>query len=610
MKLFDIQYQKTFPFIKMSKETFLGILFEMLVLGVLGFISETLLEFIFTDFFADRGFLCGPFIPVYAIFAFVICMINHFPKPTKKNVFYLGVFLFVFSIIFEEVVGLFAQNVFHASLWLYKLPLTSSTGYTNLFVSIGWMVGGSLYIFYIVPLVYKLGNKISEKLRWTLHIETGLLVLIDFIYTLYRNKRNDGYYLLYQIPKEPATVLFVIGIFLYVGVVSCVLYFVCREIRKLSSKLDIPLFVISSIILFAPFFSAYEYLERSGIKGVSNLAAFGFLDAAFLIYFALSLIVTIIILFIYIFTIKQIEKKKELKRGFHFFKHPLFKAFFLIGNVSLSVFVIILGIISLKNPQTTKLEFGSGDNELKIVCVSDIHYSTIGNITKLDDLVYDLNQYDADVIFFLGDTVDNYMSKTARGLVRKNYADYQVFADYMNQIHSTYGIYNINGNHEFETNDISDVRGFFNGVEKLCKNFHYLDDDAVTIAGVLNVVGRRDYKIGGKTNARRSIKNILISSGIENKDLDLIVLDHQPQDYRESLENKAMLQLSGHTHNGQIFPGNIIVSLVHKIKYNCISNGLYQEGDFSLYISRGYGAWGFPLRTSGSSEIVEIYYKF
>lgn len=609
MKLFDIEYNKNFPYIHITKESLFGILFNMLVIGVLAFIYETIVEYIFTGYLMDRGFLCGPFIPIYAVFSFIVCLINYFPKPTKKSILYIAFFMFVFSIIFEETIGLFSEHVFHAILWQYKFPLTSPSGYTNLFVSIGWMIFGTLYIVFFIPFVYKLSKKINDRIKWTLVIEIVILILIDLIYTLYRNNVNGEYVMLYKIKGEVALTLFVVGIFAYLIVVSLLLFFVSKEIRKLSNKLDPILLVVSSIILLVPFFAAYEYLERTGIKTITNLAAFGFIDAAFLIYFALSLIVTSLILFIYVRIIKAVNDKKELNTKFYFYKHKFFKAFFFLGNMGLSILVIIIGIISLKNPTTTTLDIGSGDKTLKIVAVSDIHYLTIGDFNKLSDLVSDLNKQDADVIFFLGDTVDNYMQEYSLGAKRKNYADSSLFAEYMNQIKSTYGIYDINGNHEFETNDAFDIRNFFNDVEEKCSNFHYLDDEAVTIANAINVVGRRDYKIGGKNEKRKTIKSILSSSHINN-DLDLIVLDHQPQDYKDSRDANAILQLSGHTHNGQIFPGDIIVSLFHQIKYGCISNGLYEEDAFKLYISRGYGAWGFPLRTTGTSEIVVIYYHY
>ena len=102
--------------------------------------------------------------------------------------------------------------MFNAVLWTYQIPLTSPSGYTNLFVSIGWAVGGSLYIFFVVPYLFKLSKKISTKIKLTLHIETGILVLIDFIYTLYRNHTNGKYIRLYELPNEPSVTLFIIGI--------------------------------------------------------------------------------------------------------------------------------------------------------------------------------------------------------------------------------------------------------------------------------------------------------------------------------------------------------------------------------------------------------------
>ncbi|RIA64963.1 hypothetical protein EI71_01703 [Anaeroplasma bactoclasticum] len=274
----------------------------------------------------------------------------------------------------------------------------------------------------------------------------------------------------------------------------------------------------------------------------------------------------------------------------------------------LSILVVIIGILSVKNPTTTNISIGSGDKKLNIVVVSDIHYGTTGCIVDMNDLVDDLNSKNADVIFFLGDTIDKYASsESSKG---RPYLDYNVFASYMKDIKSTYGIYDISGNHEFETNSLSAVNSFFRHVEELAPNFHYLDNEAVVVGDAIRLVGRRDYYFGGKSNTRESIESILRKSNLYDSNLDLIVLDHQPQDFKDSLNQNAILQLSGHTHNGQIFPGDIIISLYHKIRYGCVSYGLYQEGNFNLFVTRGYGAWGFPLRTSGSSEILVIDYRY
>jgi predicted MPP superfamily phosphohydrolase len=180
----------------------------------------------------------------------------------------------------------------------------------------------------------------------------------------------------------------------------------------------------------------------------------------------------------------------------------------------------------------------------------------------------------------------------------------------MNEIHSTYGIYNISGNHEFEKNSLYDVSDFMKEVEVLSSNFHYLDNKAVNIDDKIVVVGRRDFIYNGKKNSRVSIETILMRNNLENTKLPIIVLDHQPQDYRNSIKAGATLQLSGHTHNGQIFPGNIILNIFERIQYNCYSYGEYKENDFSMFITRGYGAWGFPLRTTGRSEILNINFLY
>ena len=604
-ELFNISYNKRFPFIHITKDSLYSILFECIFIGVFGFIMETILEYIFTKQLIDRGVLCGPFIPIYALFCLILCLVNKFPEKNIKSILYTMFVIFVFSLVFEELGGRICEAVIHARLWRYKFILTSPSGYTNLFICLLWAIFGTLYLAVGIPLIKKLSDKISNRIKLAIIIEVAILLVIDYSYTIYRNTVSE-YKILYSIKHEPALVLFLIGIFIYLGLVSYILYYISKQFVKLNKKLDFICFIISSFILLIPFFSAYEYLFRSGKAVMNVLASIGFIDAAFLIYLALAVLISGIILLIYKLVVERI---RNVNNKLYFYKHRLFLPIYFIFNIIVSLVVILFGIISLKNPTTTTISVGSGSKNLKIVAVSDIHYQTIGGIINLDDLVNDLNQKDADLILFLGDTVDNYVSESSLGKKRVNYIDYKEFGNYMMQIKSTYGIYDISGNHEFEKNSVLDINFFFNRVEEIAPNYHYLDDEAITIDGILNLVGRRDYLVGGKSGTRKTI-NQIVSEAILDTNLDLIVLDHQPQDYLDSFNSGAILQLSGHTHNGQIFPGDIIVSLYHSIRYNCISYGLYQKNDFSLFVSRGYGAWGFPLRTTGNAEIVEILYYY
>jgi predicted MPP superfamily phosphohydrolase len=79
----------------------------------------------------------------------------------------------------------------------------------------------------------------------------------------------------------------------------------------------------------------------------------------------------------------------------------------------------------------------------------------------------------------------------------------------------------------------------------------------------------------------------------------MIVMDHQPFNLEESEDIGAALQVSGHTHRGQIFPINFIVSGIYEKHY-----GYYRRGSTNYFISSGAGTWGPPVRTTGRPEIV------
>jgi predicted MPP superfamily phosphohydrolase len=87
----------------------------------------------------------------------------------------------------------------------------------------------------------------------------------------------------------------------------------------------------------------------------------------------------------------------------------LFLPLILIASYIIGLVVVLIGVSNVKNPVNTYLTYGKGNNSLKIVAVSDIHYDTTGCIIDLKDLVNDINKENPDIVFFLGDTVDNYM---------------------------------------------------------------------------------------------------------------------------------------------------------------------------------------------------------
>ena len=92
--------------------------------------------------------------------------------------------------------------------------------------------------------------------------------------------------------------------------------------------------------------------------------------------------------------------------------------------------------------------------------------------------------------------------------------------------------------------------------------------------------------------------------GIDNS-LPIILMDHQPFGLNEAFENKIDLQLSGHTHNGQLWPVNYIVEKIYELSWGYKINGATH-----YYVSCGIGGWGPPIRTGSQPEIVNIIIRF
>lgn len=81
----------------------------------------------------------------------------------------------------------------------------------------------------------------------------------------------------------------------------------------------------------------------------------------------------------------------------------------------------------------------------------------------------------------------------------------------------------------------------------------------------------------------------------------MIVIDHNPKYIDESLNANIDLQLSGHTHKGQITPGNLVTNKMFEIDY-----GYLKKDNLNVVVSSGYGTWGPPIRIGSRSEIVQM----
>ena len=225
--------------------------------------------------------------------------------------------------------------------------------------------------------------------------------------------------------------------------------------------------------------------------------------------------------------------------------------------------------------------------ELNIVMFSDLHLSPINNEAFLNKIVEKVNSLNPNIILLPGDIVDDKAE-----ILKRNGIGFGV-----KNLKSKYGVFSCTGNHEF-----------INGVEGSVKfaresGITVLQDEFIKIENLFYVIGREDVSKGNFTKGKRELLKDIISNIDDN--LPLILLDHTPVRLNEAVENKIDLQLSGHTHNGQMFPLNFITNLIYEVSW-----GYLKKGNTQFYVSSGVGSWGPPVKLVSDAEIVNLKIKF
>lgn len=248
--------------------------------------------------------------------------------------------------------------------------------------------------------------------------------------------------------------------------------------------------------------------------------------------------------------------------------------------------LLVYGNIRFNNPEVTRLELKIGKplpgDELKLVMISDIHLSNYITGDDLDKYIEMINGENPNLVLIAGDIADMRLEPLKKWGVAERFA----------KIKAPMGVYAISGNHEFYGGEKEQILNYLKegGINIL------LDSVAVTGGGV-QIAGRDD-----RTNhKRKTLKEVLKDT---DKSLPLILLDHQPFNLAEAENEGVDLQLSGHTHNGQFWPGSLIVKWMYELPY-----GYKKRGDTHYYVSSGIGLWGPKMRIGTKSEIVSITLK-
>ena len=340
-----------------------------------------------------------------------------------------------------------------------------------------------------------------------------------------------------------------------------------------------PLFLI--IFLFSALSYIFskvvqKYLPTIIYETIETIGSFWF---AFMLYFFMAVILLDVI--------------RLVNWGFNilpYFNNYSFVKLITLGIVTgIIILIIISGYINTRTLKISTLNIeipakNSSLKELNAVLISDIHLSSINENGFAGDIVKKINALHPDIVFVGGDLVDD---KAA--VLREKEIGFS-----FREIISPMGVYGITGNHEY----INGVDSSVNYMKEL--KVIPLRDSSITINNGFVLIGREDRSRGLKR--RIPLKELVESS---EKNLPIILLDHTPFQLEEAMENGVDLQLSGHTHHGQMFPINLITSKIYEL-----SQGYKKKGNTQYYVSSGVGTWGPPVRTGSRSEIVNIKIKF
>ncbi|MTI81622.1 MAG: metallophosphoesterase [Firmicutes bacterium] len=299
----------------------------------------------------------------------------------------------------------------------------------------------------------------------------------------------------------------------------------------------------------------------------------------------------IILFLVPIILVKVIDKKlhflPEWLMNYSHKPHPV-----AIATVIIVIAIIIYGTWNARNPGIVRYDLTipkkATVEELHLVMASDIHLGEIMDEKRLEKMVEMINELNPDLVLFAGDVIDSDAS----------FFTERKITDIFLMLNPKYGVYTVLGNHEYINGHVNKT---ITNLEQ--SKVQVLRDDAIEIANSFYIIGRDDmsrnrFLEGSRKKLPELMKNV-------DKRMPIILLDHQPNNLDEAEKLGVDLQLSGHTHRGQMFPNNFITERIFEVDWGYLS-----KGDLQVIVSLGFGTWGPPIRVGNTPEIVDINIKF
>ncbi|MBI4707339.1 MAG: metallophosphoesterase [Candidatus Omnitrophica bacterium] len=370
--------------------------------------------------------------------------------------------------------------------------------------------------------------------------------------------------------------IFLIVFFLIYGSIHLYAFLKAKTALSLSSKACVPLIIFMAVMTSSPVI--VRNLERFELEFFARLMSYtGYIWMGLLIlFFSLAVCMDIYRLLVYLLNL---------------ILHKDLSAVSISAKLSFFIPVIFAlsagcyGYFEARDIQIEHLKIkASGVPEegrgLKIVQISDVHAGLIVREERLKDIIKKVKAESPDILVSTGDLVDGQINRM------------EGFAEIIREIKPRYGKFAITGNHEY-------YAGLDQALEFTRRaGFTILRGEAVEVAGIY--IAGVDDPAGDQFGKLSGLSEKDLLSGLD-RDKFKILLKHRPLVINDGA-GLFDLQLSGHTHKGQIFPFNLVTMFY----YPKHAGHLDLQNGSHLYVSRGTGTWGPPIRFFSPPEVTVI----
>lgn len=372
-------------------------------------------------------------------------------------------------------------------------------------------------------------------------------------------------------------ILFLMTFFIIYAGMHLYVFLKAKVALSFGAVVGIPLIIFMVIMTLSPL--TVRLSEKWGLESIAQFMFYiGYTWMGILFLFiSVSLVIDFYRFFIYISAFISQRNLSVMNPSvrFSFFMPLIF-----------SVIICVYGYCEAKDIRTEMIEIKTskipkGVGRLRIVQISDLHLGLIIRKERLKRILDEVKKANPDLLVSTGDLVDGQINRL------------EGIAELLKEINPLYGKFAVTGNHEFYAG-LSQALTF---TEKA--GFRVLRGEGLSVAGLINIAGVDD-PTGKYYGLFRETSEQKLLSGLPRERFTLL-LKHRPV-VDESAKALFDLQLSGHAHKGQIFPLGLLTHLYYHVDAGYLNLG----NDSHLYVSRGIGTWGPPIRFLSPPEVTII----